>query len=81
MPKAKEKSIVMDEEEEVTFHGTINPEEAEIHTIELEKAMDIIEEGVKTGNTTGLLEAAINKIRATLVKITPTWKLPMLRQS
>ena len=61
----------MDEEEEVTFHGTKNPEEAKIHTIELEKAMDIIEEGVKTGNTTGLLEAAINKIRATLVKITP----------
>ena len=71
MPKAKEKSIVMDEEEEVTFHGTINPEEAKNHTIELEKAMDIIEEGVKTGNTTGLLEAAINKIRTTLVKITP----------
>ena len=71
MPKAKEKSIVIDEEEEVTFHGTINPEEAKIHTIELEKAMDIIEEGVKTGNTTGLLEAAIKKIRATLVRIAP----------
>ena len=38
------KIIVIDEEEEVTFHGTINPEEAKIHTIELEKSMDIIEE-------------------------------------
>ena len=71
MPKAKEKSIVIDEEEEVTFHGAINPEEVKIHTTELEEAMDIIEEGVKIGNTTGLLEAAINKIRTTLVKIAP----------
>ena len=71
MPKAKEKSIVIDEEEEVTFHGTINPEEAKKHTIELEKSMDIIEEGVKTGNTAGVLEEAIKKIKATLVRIAP----------
>ena len=64
MPKAKEKSIVIDEEE-VTFHGAINPEEAKIHTTELKEAMDIIEEGVKIGNTTGLLEAAINKLGQT----------------
>ena len=25
MPKAKEKSIIIDEEEEATLHGTVNP--------------------------------------------------------
>ena len=71
MPKAKEKSIIIDEEEEVTFHGTINLEEAKKHTMELEASMDIIEEGVKTGNTEGLLEEATKKIKTTLVGITP----------
>ena len=71
MPKAKEKSIVIDEEEEISVHGAINQEEAKVHTAELEEAMDLIEEGVKMGNTTGLLETAIYKIKATLVKATP----------
>ena len=69
MPKAKEKSTIIDEEEEVTSHGTVNPEEAKKHTMELEKSMDIIEEGVRTGNTEGLLEEATKKIKTTLVGI------------
>ena len=77
MPKVKKKTIIIDEEEEITFHGTINPEEAKIHTIELEKSMDIIEEGIKIGSTTGLLEAAIKKIKATLERSPLTWKPPM----
>ena len=71
MPKAKEKSIIIDEEEEETLHGTVNPEEARKHTLELEKSMDIIEEGVRTGNTEGLLEEAMKKIKTALVEITP----------
>ena len=63
MPKAEEKSIIIDEEEEETLHGTVNPEEARKHTMELEKSMDIIEEGVRTGNTEGLLEEATKKIK------------------
>ena len=39
MPKAKEKSIIIDEEEEAALHGTVNPREARRHTIKLEKAM------------------------------------------
>ena len=42
MPKAKEKSIIIDEEEEATLHGTVNPEDARRHTINLEKVMDIV---------------------------------------
>ena len=71
MPKAKEKSIIIDEEEEITLHGTVNPEEAKRHTMELEKSMDIIEEGVRTGNTEGLLEEAKKKIKTTLFGIIP----------
>ena len=71
MPKAKEKSIIIDEEEEATFHGTINLEEAKKHSMELEKSMDMIEEGVRTGNTEGLLEEATKKIKTTLVGIAP----------
>ena len=71
MPKAKEKSIIIDEEEEETLHGAVNLEEARKHTMELEKSMDIIEEGVRAGNTEGLLEEATKKIKTALVEIAP----------
>ena len=45
MPKAKEKTVVPDEEEETALHGTVNPEEARKHTLNLDKAMDKIEQG------------------------------------
>ena len=71
MPKAKEKSIILDEEEEATLHGTVNPEEARRYTIKLEKAMDIIEEGIRTGVTEGIIENATKKIKVALVEIAP----------
>ena len=71
MPKAKEKSIIIDEEEEATLHGTVNPEEARKHTIKLEKAMDIIKEGIRTGVTEGIIENATKKIKINLVEIAP----------
>ena len=71
MSKAKEKSIIIDEEEEATLHGTVNPEEARRHTIKLEKAMDIVEEGIRTGTTEGIMENATKKIKAALVEIAP----------
>ena len=71
MPKAKERSIIVDEEEEATLHGTVNPEEVRRHTIKLEKVMDIIEEGIRTGVTEGIIENATKKIKIALVEITP----------
>ena len=72
MPKAKEKSIIIDEDEEATLHGTVNPEEARRHTIQLEKVMDLVEEGVRTGVTEGIIENATKKIKVALVEIAPT---------
>ena len=71
MPKAKEKSITPDEEDEATLHGTVNPEEARRHAINLEKAMNVIEDGIKTGITEGIMKNATKKIKTTLVEITP----------
>ena len=71
MPKAKEKSIIPEEEEEATLHGTVNPEEARRHAINLDKAMDIIEDGIKTGINERIMENTIKKIKAALVEITP----------
>ena len=71
MPKAKEKSIIIDEEEEATLHGNINPEEARRHTIKLEKAMDMVEEGIRTGITEGIIENAAKEIKNALVEIAP----------
>ena len=71
MPKAKEKSIIIDEEEEATLHGTVNPEEARRHSIKLEKVMDIIEEGIRTGVMEGIIEIATKKIKIALVEIAP----------
>ena len=71
MPKAKEKTIIPEEEEEATLHGTVNPEEARRHAINLDKAMDIIKEGIKTGVTERIMENATKKIKTALVEITP----------
>ena len=77
MPKAKEMSIIIDEEEEATLHGTINPEEARRHTIKLEKAMDMVEEGIRTGVTEGIIENTAKEIKNALVEIGPhTWRMP-----
>ena len=71
MPKAKEKSIIIDEEEEATLHGTVNPEEAKRHTIKLEQAMDIVKEGIRTGVMEGIIKNATKKIKVALVEIAP----------
>ena len=71
MPKAKEKTIIPEEEEEATLQGTVNPEEARRHAINLDQAMDIIEEGIKTGVTERIMENTVKKIKAALVDITP----------
>ena len=38
MPKAKEKTIIPDEEEEIVPYGVINTEEAKIHALSLKKS-------------------------------------------
>ena len=62
MPKAKEKSIIM---------GLQTRRRQENTTIKLEKVMDIVKEGIRTGITEGIMENATKKIKAALVEIAP----------
>ena len=69
MPKAKEKTIIPDEEEEPTLHGMVNPDEVKRHAVNLDEAIDVIEEGIRTGTTENIMKNAIRKIKAALVEI------------
>ena len=80
MPKAKEKTIVPDEEEETTLHGMINPDEAKRHTVNLDEAINVIEEGIRTGTTGNIMKNAIEKIKAALVEIAHIRKRPRKEQ-
>ena len=71
MPKAKEKTIIPDEEEETTLHRMVNAEEAKRHALNLDEAIDMIEEGTRTGTTENAMKNAIGKIKAALVEIAP----------
>ena len=72
MPKAKEKTIIPDEEEEVVPHGVINPEEAKIHALTLKGALDEMEEVIKSGMVENIMKRAIDKIKLALVRLVPS---------
>ena len=70
MPKAKEKTIIPeDEEEEVAPHGVINTEEAKTHVLTLKRALDEMEEVIKTGTVENIMKRTIDKIKIALVKL------------
>ena len=73
MPKAKEKTIVPDEEEETTLHGMVNPEEAKRHALNLNEAIDMIEEGIRTGTTENVMKNAIGKNQSCPGRDCPTY--------
>ena len=72
MPKAKEKTIIPDEEEEVVPHGVINTEEAKIHALSLKRVLDEMEEDIKAGTVENAMKTTIDKIKSALVKIVPS---------
>ena len=72
MPKAKEKMIIPDEEEEVVPHGVINTEEAKIHALTLKRTLDEMEDGIKAGAVENIMKMTIDKIKSALVKIVPS---------
>ena len=49
----------------------VNPEEAKRHALKLDEAIDMIEEGIRTGTTENIMKNAIGKIKAALVEIAP----------
>ena len=71
MPKAKEKMIIPDEEEEIVPHSVIYMEEAKIHALSLEKALDQMEEDIKAGTVENIMKTTIDKIKLAVVKISP----------
>ena len=72
MPKAKEKTIIPDEEEEVVPRGVINTEEAKIHALTLKRVLDEMEDGIKAGTIENVMKMTIDKIKSALVKIVPS---------
>ena len=73
MPKAPQKSTVVDEESDDP-HGFINPIEAKAHIDSLDQIMNLIEQ-VKENDMAYLLERALSDIKATLANITPKMQL------
>ena len=71
MPKATQKSVVAEEEEEIALHGMANPEEARRHAINLENVLDELEESIKTGTTVNKMKRMIERFKSTIVEIAP----------
>ena len=71
MPKASQKSVVVDEEEEIALHGTVNLEEAKRHALNLENALDEIEESIKTGTTENKMKITIERFKSAIVEVAP----------
>ena len=71
MPKATEKTVIPDEEEEIAPHSVINPEEAKRHALSLDNALDELEEGIRAGTIENIMKTTINKIKLAIVKIAP----------
>ena len=71
MPNATQKSIVAEEEEEIALHGTANPEEARRHALNLENALDELEESIKTSTTENKMKRTIKRFKSTIVEIAP----------
>ena len=74
MPKATQKSTVVDEEGDDP-HSFINPLEAKAHTNSLDQVMTLIEEQVKESDMADLLERAMGDMKATLANTIPTMQL------
>ena len=71
MPKATQKSIVTDEEEEIALHGTVNTEEARRHALNLDNALDELEESIKTSTTENKMKITIERFKSAIVEIAP----------
>ena len=71
MPKATQKSIVAEEEEEIALHGMANPEEARRHALNLQNALDELEESIKTGMTENKMKRTIERFKSAIVEIAP----------
>ena len=74
MPKATQKSVAMEEEGD-DLHGVVNLLEAKAHTNSLDQVMTLIQEQVKEGNTTDLLERAMSNMKTTLANTILTMQL------
>ena len=71
MPKATEKNVAPDEEEEIAPHGSINPEEAKRHALSLDNMLDKLEEGIRASTVENIMKTTIDKVKLAIVKITP----------
>ena len=74
MPKAKQKTVSVEEEGD-DLHGVVNPLEAKSHISSLDQVMALIQEQVKAGHTKDLMERAIRDIKTTLANTIPTMQL------
>ena len=71
MPKATQKSIVGEEEEEIALHGMANPEEVKRHACSLEDVLDKLEESIKNGTMEGIMKRTIERFKSAIVGIAP----------
>ena len=74
MPKAKQKSVSMEEEGDDP-HGVVNPLEAKAHANSLDQMMTLIQEWVKEGDTIDLVERAMTDMKTTLSNTILTMQL------
>ena len=71
MTKATGKTVIPDKEEEIVPHGVINAEEAKMHALSLENALDEMEEDIRAGTVENVMKTTIDKIKLAVVKIAP----------
>ena len=71
MPKATQKSVVAEEEEETALHGTVNLEEARRHALNLDNVLDELEESIKTSTAENKMKITIERFKSAIVEIAP----------
>ena len=71
MPKAKQKTVSVEEEGDDP-QGVVNPLEAKSHVCSLDQVMALIQERVKAGNTKDHMERAIEGIKTMLANMIQT---------
>ena len=71
MPKATQKSVVVEEEEEIALHRMANPEEARRHALNLENVLDELEESITTGTMENKMKRTIERFKSAIVEIAP----------